>query len=102
MNRLQISLTSSQYEFLKSESFVTGQSMAGVLRALLDEVIAARQKALLNDDPIWQAIGVGEDIAGPTDVSGNVDKYLYGERVESTQNMPLQRVAEKSNEYDAD
>ena len=47
MNRLQISLTSEQYDFLKSESFVSGQSMAAVLRQLLDEVIVTRQQNML-------------------------------------------------------
>ena len=102
MNRLQISLTSEQYDFLKSESFVSGQSMAAVLRELIDEVIVARRQTLLENDPIWQAIGIGTDIAGPTDVSRNPDKYLYGERMEPAQNIPLLQVAERSNEYNAD
>ncbi len=102
MHRLQISLTETQYEFLKSESFVTGQSMAAVLRDLLDEIIASRQQTILADDPIWATIGVGEEIEGPTDVSSNVDTYLYGERETVVEgSMPLKKVAEASDEYTA-
>jgi hypothetical protein len=102
MHRLQISLTETQYEFLKSEAFVSGQSMAAVLRDLLDEAIQARQQDILNNDPIWQVIGVGQEIKGPTDVSANVDKYLYGEPVESVDYHQLPKVAEESDEYTPD
>lgn len=82
MRRLQISLTQTQYDFLQSEAFVSGKSMAAILRDLLDETIRERRREILNHDPIWQAIGVAQEVAGPTDVSANVDKYLYGEAVE--------------------
>lgn len=90
MNRLQISLTQPQYEFLKSESFVLGKSMAAIVRRLLDEIIENRQCNALEADPIWQVIGVGEDITGPTDVSSNLDHYLYGSSVSITPNQPTQ------------
>ena len=99
MHCLQISLTQTQYEFLKSEAFVSGKSMAAVLRNLLDEAIQSRQQDILNNDPIWDVIGVGHDVEGPTDVSANVDKYLYGEPLESVSNNQLPKVAEESDEY---
>jgi hypothetical protein len=99
MHRLQLSLTEEHYEFLKSESFITGKSMAAVLRDLLDEIIHIRQQELLAYDPIWEVIGVGEEVKGPTDVSANVDKYLYGERLEGAQPQRLQKVAEATDEY---
>jgi hypothetical protein len=102
MHRLQISLTETQYEFLKSEAFVSGKSMAAVLRDLLDDAIEARQQDALNNDPIWDVIGVGQEIEGPTDVSRNVDKYLYGEPLESADYNQLPKVAEESDEYTAD
>ncbi len=103
MHRLQISLTETQYEFLKSEAFVSGKSMAAVLRNLLDEIIQARQQDILQNDPIWTVIGVGEEIEGPTDVSANVDKYLYGEPLAAIDgSKPIQKVAEATDEYDAD
>lgn len=103
MHRLQISLTETQYEFLKSESFVIGKSMAAVLRDLLDDIIASRQQTMLNEDPVWAAIGIGEEIEGPTDVSSNVDKYLYGERENVADTpIPLKKVAEVSDEYAVD
>ena len=104
MNRLQISLTQTQYEFLKSEAFVSGRSMAAVLRDILDETIRQRQQEILANDPIWQAIGVAEEVDGPTDVSANVDKYLYGEPVEPAAGYPahLKKVAEDADEYTSD
>ena len=102
MHRLQISLTEEHYEFLKSESFLTGKSMAAVLRDLLDEIVSLRQQDLLANDPIWEVIGVAEEIEGPTDISANVDKYLYGERLEIIQPDQLQKVAEATDEYSPD
>ena len=102
MHRLQISLTEEHYEFLKSESFLTGKSMAAVLRDLLDEIVKLRQQDLLANDPIWEVIGVAEEIEGPTDISANVDKYLYGERLETMQPDQLQKVAEATDEYSPD
>jgi hypothetical protein len=99
MHRLQISLTQTQYEFLKSEAFVTGKSMAAVLRDLLDEAIQTRQQDILDNDPIWDVIGIGQEIEGPTDVSANVDKYLYGEPLASSDYNKLPKVAEESDEY---
>lgn len=77
MCRLKISLTEIHHEFLSSESFITGQSMAVVLQNLLDNIIERRRQEILQDDPIWQAIGVGQEIGGPTDVSACVNRYLY-------------------------
>lgn len=102
MHRLQLSLTKAQYEFLKSEAFVSGKSMAAILRGLLDEIIDKRQQNILKDDPIWSVIGVAEEVEGPTNVSANVDKYLYGPSVESAGYDRLQRVAEEPDEYDTD
>lgn len=102
MHRLQISLTKTQYEFLKSEAFVSGKSMAAILRNLLDEIIDNRQQNMLKDDPIWSVIGVAEEVEGPTDVSANVDKYLYGASLEMANHNQLQKVAEEVDEYDPD
>ena len=102
MHRLQISLTETQYEFLKSEAFIVGKSMASVLRDLLDKTMAARRQNALENDPIWDVIGIGENIDGPTDVSSNVDKYLYGTPLEPANSAPLQNVAEEPDEYTTD
>lgn len=99
MHRLQLSLTEEHYEFLKSESFITSKSMAAVLRDLLDEIISHRQETLLADDPIWEVIGVAEEIDGPTNISTRVDQYLYGEPLEAAQPYPLQKVAEAADDY---
>ena len=99
MHRLQISLDEGQYEFLRSEAFITGQSMAALLRDLLDEVIIRRRDEILQDDPIWQAIGVAQEVDGPTDVSSNVDRYLYGEPLEPASVQSLKKVAEAPDEY---
>jgi len=102
MHRLQISLTKTQYEFLKSEAFVSDKSMAAILRNLLDEIIDNRQQNMLKDDPIWGVIGVAEEVEGPTDVSVNVDEYLYGASLEPAGRDQLQKVAEEADEYDTD
>jgi hypothetical protein len=99
MHRLQLSLTEEHYEFLKSEAFVTGKSMAAVLRDLLDEIISQRHEDLLANDPIWEVIGVAAEVDGPTDVSTHVDQYLYGEPLEAAQPYQLQKVAEAPDEY---
>jgi hypothetical protein len=101
MHRLQISLSEDHYEFLKSEAFLSGKSMAAVLRDLLDEIISVRQQEVLANDPIWQAIGVAQEVEGPTDVSSHVDKYLYGELVEAAP-YSLRKVAENPDEYTTD
>ncbi|MCB0168852.1 MAG: hypothetical protein KDI79_31785 [Anaerolineae bacterium] len=101
MHRLQISLTDEHYEFLKSEAFMANSSMAAVLRDLLDDIIEARRRDLLQNDPIWTVIGVGQDIEGPTDISSSVDKYLYGER-ESAPDSLFKQIAEPPDEYTAD
>lgn len=101
MHRLQISLTKPQYEFLKSEAFIAGRSMAAVLRDYLDDIIKARRNDVLQDDPIWEVIGVGHEIDGPTDVSSNVDTYLYGTQVETGKPL-LKQVAEPPDEYASD
>ena len=102
MHRLQISLTQTQYEFLKSEAFITGQSMASVLRDLLDETIVTRQQNILDNDPIWNVIGVADEVEGPTDMSSNIDKYLYGEPLEPVNYNHLPKVAEEPDEYSSD
>ena len=99
MHRLQVSLTEKQYEFLKSEAFVSDKSMAAILRDLLDEIIQIRRQEVLNNDPIWGMIGVAQEIEGPTDVSRNVDRYLYGDPLELVSPNQLKKVAEDSNEY---
>lgn len=99
MHRLQVSLTEKQYEFLKSEAFVSDKSMAAILRDLLDEIIHIRRQEVLNNDPIWDMIGVAQEIEGPTDVSRNVDRYLYGDPLELVSPNQLKKVAEDSNEY---
>jgi hypothetical protein len=103
MHRLQVSLTQAQYDFLKSEAFVSGKSMAAILRDLLDGTIRERREEILNHDPIWQAIGVAQEVAGPTDVSANVDKYLYDDAAEPAASAEAERkVAEDRDGYDTD
>jgi hypothetical protein len=102
MNRLQISLTEEQYDFLKTQAFLSGQSMASVLRSLIDEHMAAERQEALTEDPIWAVIGIGQEIDGPTDVSANLDKYLYGEPLETADSPALRKIAEKPDEYHPD
>lgn len=102
MKRLQISLTEAQYEFLKAEAFLLGKSMAAVLRDLLDAVIQTRQQELLQNDPIWDVIGVGAEVEGPTDASTRVDRYLYGEFENADNATRLRKIAEEPDDYAVD
>lgn len=76
MIRTQIYLSRAEYEFLQTESTRSGEPMAAVIRALIDERMA------LPDD-IWEnnpmlAEPVDPDFIGPEDGSINHDHYIYG------------------------
>lgn len=79
--RTQIRLERRQYERLKRLAVERGQSLSGVLRALVDEVLggstagpAAIREARLG------FVGSGRDAEGKRDVARRHDRYLYGGR----------------------
>ncbi len=87
MVRTQIYLTAEEHAFLLSEAQRTGGTMAGILRAFIDEKMhipesAWEQNSLLEEAP--------PDVAwdGPVDLSRNLDHYLYGlPKIELSQSL---------------
>ncbi len=76
MHRLQISLPEWQYHFLQEQASRTGQSMAGLIRNLIEREAQAVHRPV-EEDPIWEVVGIG--LGGPPcDVSERVDEFLYG------------------------
>lgn len=78
--RTQIQLERRQYERLKRLALERGQSLSGVLRALVDEAFggdtagpAAVREARLG------FVGTGRDREGKRDVARQHDRYLYGD-----------------------
>ena len=51
MHRLQISIPNWQYQLLRQRARQTGQSIAGVIRELLEREAQALQD--ISRDPIW-------------------------------------------------
>ncbi|MEM7028991.1 MAG: hypothetical protein AAF629_05320 [Chloroflexota bacterium] len=81
MKQIQINLTTEQYDFLKAEMLSQNKSLTVVISNILDESILRDRQDILENDPIWSVIGIGKDIVGPTNVSQNVDNYLYHNEV---------------------
>src|SRR5207248_1710611 len=77
MLRTQIYLSKTQYDFLQSEAARRDDTMAGVIRSLIDDKMKIPEDAWTNnpmleptpDDPNWE---------GAEDSSINHDHYAYG------------------------
>jgi hypothetical protein len=82
MHRLQISLPEWQYRFLREQASHTGQSIAGLIRKLIEKEAQIVQRPV-EEDPIWEVVGIGQG-GPPYDVSERVDEFLY--RVQSEDN----------------
>jgi hypothetical protein len=88
MIRTQIYLTEKQYRVLKEKSHAENQSIAGVLRMLVDKEIvqvkdAAGSKKKKNVGNTLLAMArraEKEGLSGPPDLASNVDEYLYGDK----------------------
>ena len=59
MHRLQISLPEWQYRFLREQASRTGQSIAGLIRNLVEQEAQAVQRPV-EEDPIWEVVGIGQ------------------------------------------
>jgi len=75
MHRLQISLPEWQYQFLREQARRTGQSIAGLIRSLIEREAMAIQRPV-EEDPIWEVVGIGQG-GPPYDVSERVDEFVY-------------------------
>jgi hypothetical protein len=76
MHHLQISLPEWQYRFLQEQASRTGQSIAALIRELIEQEAQAVQRPV-EEDPIWEVVGIGRG-GPPYDVSERVDEFLYG------------------------
>jgi len=74
MHRLQISIPNWQYQLLRQRARQTGQSIAGVIRELLEREAQALQD--ISSDPIWQMVGIAQG-SPPKDASERVDEWVY-------------------------
>jgi hypothetical protein len=86
MIRTQIYLTEKQYRVLKEKSHEENESIAGVLRKLVDkEIVQVQDKAASNKKKnvgntllAMARRAEKECYSGPPDLASNVDAYLYG------------------------
>jgi len=73
VKRLQISLEPEQDQWLAGRARETGTSKAGVVRALIEG--SARRDALppLEEDPLWEIVGMSDQDPG----GESVDDVVY-------------------------
>lgn len=74
MHRLQISIPNWQYRLLRQRARQTGQSIAGLIRELLEREAQALQD--VSQDPVWQMVGIARS-EPPADTSERVDEWVY-------------------------
>jgi hypothetical protein len=76
MKRVQLILEEWQHLWLAGEAEQKSSTMSALVRELLTEAIERRQTAVLESDPLWAVVGIGE---GPDDgvTSENLDRFLY-------------------------
>lgn len=77
MRRTQVLLSEDQYQALKEEGRLTGQSISAVVRACISDHLRQRQS-----DPLLDMVGSisAEDDPAPDDLAERHDEYLYGGR----------------------
>ncbi len=78
--RKQVYLTAEQDQWLAKAAARERRPEAEIIRAALDERIRPRRapKTELARDPLWQIVGLAA--SDRSDVSDQVDHYLYGTR----------------------
>jgi len=80
--RTQIQLEPRQYERLKDLAHERRQSLAMVIRTILDEALQFEGKADARTvrDARWAFVGKGRDAEGKRDVARHHARYLLGGR----------------------
>ena len=76
--RLTIELSIDQYELLRKQANITGTSVSGFIRQLIDEFrrrIPEEVRKNYQNDPLYKMRG---SFDGPKDLAENHDHYLYG------------------------
>jgi hypothetical protein len=76
--RKQVYLTVEQDELLKQAAAQERTTEADVIRSALDQRLRPKRapRRPSSSDPLWEIVGLGR--SGVTDVSQQVDHYLYG------------------------
>lgn len=75
MHRLQISLPEWQYRYLQERAERLGESIAGVIRLLIEKEAQASYRPI-EEDPFWGIIGM---VKGDDPNAGvEHDRYIYG------------------------
>ncbi len=80
MHRLQISIPNWQYRLLRQRARQSGQSIAGLIRELLEREAQALQD--VSRDPVWQMVGIAGG-GPPEDTSERVDEWVYDREQET-------------------
>lgn len=75
MHRLQISLPEWQYHYLQERAERLGESIAGVIRLLVEKEAQASRRPI-EEDPFWGIIGMVE--GNDPDAGVEHDRYIYG------------------------
>jgi len=78
MHRTQIMLENEQYEELKKESLITGESLSAIIRGCV-----AQHLDSATQDPLLDLVGRIEsaDDPAPSDLSERHDHYLYAKKL---------------------
>ncbi len=77
MKRLQISLDHELDEELNRAARAEGVSKAEIVRRCLREGVKPSPLPPLEEDPFFGIFGIFGDNDGPTDISENVDYWVY-------------------------
>ena len=78
MIRKQIYIEEELDEALKVLSARTGEPEAAHVRAALRGYLDAQRVPAEGADPLYELIGLVDDVHGPSDVAEEHDHYLYG------------------------
>lgn len=76
--RLTVELPVEQYEFLRTQAIALGNTVSGLIRAIIEERRRQQRRAGgrrdYRSDPLYRRRG---SFAGPSSLSGRHDEYLY-------------------------
>jgi hypothetical protein len=82
LHRTQVLLEPNHYRQLKAKAHNRQQSLSSLVREIIDQWLIQEEGGWapehLGDDPMWELCGlIPADDRVPTNISENVDKYVY-------------------------
>jgi hypothetical protein len=86
MHRSQVMLEEEQYRFLADEAKRKGKSISALLREWIDQRIRAQRQSPLEQDPLWDMIGIAR--GGSDKISEDHDRYLAEARLKRMSRRP--------------